>query len=344
MTSLTADSRQTAPRWERRETLIRWPQPQLRKRTERITGKRGAFLAVQKLVTSLNAVLCFFSFSWALSVRTELLCTKGAAVDSMHLGICPAVQHGIWIPERLLILRNTPNILAFVAFNSQEKTATKPCYLSFQSLLGDLSHCQQNFPHCMASRMHAPFGVSKAFTHRTGSHSPNCLYPSNQGSSLHPPDSKPPSLLSQPWGCLPANPLRTQTVLQLKTWNMKLSTHMYFLLCSKNLQKNLPYLLLPSALAHFLCTEQSPQHCRHPCSPAFRGITESFSFSTWQLPCFSPALKWNLCFKSTSPSCSFELQFSLWILQAHQVSVFQTLILWLLTFFRDFLLSKPYLL
>lgn len=76
-------------------------------------------------------MLCFFSFSRALFLRTELLCTKGAAVDSTHPWNLPRPWNTA--SEFQIGCKKTPQISWHLLLLIVRRT--KPCYLLFKSLL-----------------------------------------------------------------------------------------------------------------------------------------------------------------------------------------------------------------
>lgn len=222
--------------------------------------------------------------------------------------------------------------MAFVSFNSQEKRATKPRYLSLKSLL------------CGTFVLSVERASLRGQQDECSPWCPQGIYSQNRLTQPKLPISLKPGKLKNfhtSWTssevvCLPVPSTLQKVLLTAKDPKHKaFYTQALPHLLQKFTEKWVALPAAPQCTWTFLvCRADSLalQTSLHG-SPAFCRITESFSFSTWQLPCFSPVLKTSLCFKSTPPSCSFKLHFSLWILQAHQVSVFQTLILWLLSFF-----------
>lgn len=195
--------------------------------------------------------------------------------------------------------------MAFVTFDSWEKTPIQAHCLPFKSLLRVTSHHVNRTSLTLwpAECVFSLVSPRHSLTERGHIAQITCVLKTT------------PSLLNQLWGYLSASALHTQKFL-LTAKDLKHKTF-YTQVLPPLLQKfTEKCVVLPAAPwctgTFLVCRADSPalQTSLHR-SPAFCRITESFSFSPWQLPCFVPALKSSLCFKSRPPSCSFKLQFSL---------------------------------
>lgn len=153
----------------------------------------------------------------------------------------------------------------------------------------------------MASRTCAPFGVSSTFTHRNRVTQPKWPI------SLEP---KIPTLSTSLKTSTPTKPtLRHLQVLstlkgsyyQPNRWYTRFSTHNYFLLCSKHIQKNtLPYLPFPSTREHF-------PGCSHPHAAAQLSAGSQGASLSPHGSCCAPCQPCSRAsfLTATPPSCSF---------------------------------------